>query len=175
MYNNPYFSNYQIQNNLDAINNNIAELEKMKNQLQNRQQSIQQPTNLTQNFQLAPSNNGFMKYANTIDDVNKDIVFGDTPYFSKDMSILWIKTIKGDIKTYELNEIIPRDEKDIQIEYLQSQIEELKGMIKNEKFNTDDNTEQNGANTTKHDETIRKSIEKSESPSIQRVSTSKKR
>jgi len=49
------------------------------------------------------------------------------------MSIVWIKDTKGNIKTYELTEIIPKDEKDIKIEYLQAQIEELKkGMKSNE-------------------------------------------
>ena len=36
----------------------------------------------------------------------------------------------GDIKTYELTEIIPKDDKDIQIELLQTQIEELRKEMK---------------------------------------------
>ena len=48
------------------------------------------------------------------------------------MSVMWFKKANGEIKPYELNEIIPKDNKDLQIEYLQTQIEELKGMIKNE-------------------------------------------
>ncbi len=119
MYNNPYF-NPQIS--LDRINTQIAELEKMKTQMQ---QPIQPPTSLTQNFQIAP-NNSVMKYANNIEEVQKDMVIGDTPYFSKDMSVVWIKNNKGEIKAYTLAEIVQKDEKDIQIEYLQAQIEELK-------------------------------------------------
>lgn len=130
MYNNPYYS-YNPQANIDRINNQIAELEKMKQQIPQQLQ----PTNLTQNFQLAPNNN-VMRYANSMDEVKKDIVIGDTPFFSKDMSVVWIKDIKGSIKTYELKEIIPKDNKDLQIEYLQAQIEELKrGMKKNESDN----------------------------------------
>lgn len=124
------YQNYNQQASIDRINNQMAELEKMKQQLQ--QPQPQQPTNLTQNFQLAPQNRDVIKYASSIDEVNRDMVIGDTPYFSKDMSVVWIKNTKGEIKTYELNEIIPKDEKDLQIEFLQSQIEELKGMIKNE-------------------------------------------
>ena len=102
------------------------------------------------------------------------MVIGDTPYFSKDMSVVWIKNIKGEIKTYELNEIVPKDEKDLQIEYLKSQIEELKGMIKNDTNVTNDATKQSTTDTTKYDEPIRETTQKTESRSIQKISTSKK-
>ena len=138
MYQNPYMSSFNSQANIDRINAQMAELEKMKQQLQQPPQQ-QMPTNLTQNFQLAPTHQGGMRYANTIDDVGKEVVYADMPFFSKDMSVVWIKNNKGDIKTYELKEIIPLDSKDMQIQYLQSQIEELKGMIKNESnANVDD-------------------------------------
>lgn len=128
MYNNPYYNSFNMQQNLDNINNNIAELEKLKQQIQNRQN---QPA-INQTFQLAPTNQNSMRYANTIEDVNKEMVTGDTPFFSKDLSIVWIKNAKGEVKSYELTEIIIKDDKDIMIESLQSQINELKGMIKNE-------------------------------------------
>ena len=138
MYNNPFNTVYTPQANIDRINNQINELERMRSQYQ-QQANQPQPTNLTQNFQLAPVNREVIRYANSIEDVKRDLVIGDTPYFSRDMSILWIKNIKGDIKAYELNEIVEKDEKDIQIEFLQSQIEELKkGMINNAKPNDDD-------------------------------------
>lgn len=128
MYNNSYM-NYSPQASIDRINNQMAELERLKQQLQ----QPQTPTNLTQNFQLAPTNRDVIKYATSIDEVQKDMVVGETPYFSKDMSVVWIKNTKGEIKTYELSEIIPKDNKDMQIEYLQAQIEELKkGMTKYE-------------------------------------------
>lgn len=139
MYNNPYYQSiYNPQANIDRINEQIAQLEKMKQQMQ---QPVQQPqpTNLTQNFQLAPTNHT-MRFVNTIDDVNKEVVYYDTPYFSKDMSVLWVKNAKGDIKSYELNEIIPMDEKDIQIKYLQEQINQMKKeMINNEQYVSNDN------------------------------------
>ena len=124
MYNNPYV--YTPQQNIDRINAQITELENMRNKLQ---QPVQ-PTNLTQNFQLAPNNHGAMRYANSADEVNKEIVYFDTPFFSKDMTVLWVKNAKNEIKTYELNEIVPKDEKDVQIEFLQAQIEELKKGMK---------------------------------------------
>ena len=49
------------------------------------------------------------------------------------MSVVWIKNVKGEIKTYELNEIILKDDKDIKIDFLMAQIEDLKKEItKNE-------------------------------------------
>jgi hypothetical protein len=135
MFNNPFLSSYNAQASIDRINTQIAELEKMKQQLP---QPNGAPTNLTQNFQIAP-NSTTMKYADSIEEVQRDIVVGDTPYFSKDMSVLWIKNTRGDVKSYELNEIIQKDEKDLQIEFLQAQIESMKKeMNKNESSSSDD-------------------------------------
>ena len=125
MYNNPYI-NYNNQPNVERINNQIAELEKMRQQLQ---QPVV-PTNLTQNFQIAPNNHETMKYANSMEEVTKYMVISDTPFFSKDMSVVWIKNTKGEIKTYELNEIVAKDDKDVKIELLMAQIEELKKGLK---------------------------------------------
>lgn len=124
MYNNPY-AIYNPQANIDRINAQISELERMRNQLQQPA-----PTNLTQNFQIAPTNREVIRYASSMEEVQRDMVVGDTPYFSKDMSVVWIKNTKGEIKTYELNEIVAKDDKDIKIEFLQAQIEELKKGIK---------------------------------------------
>lgn len=138
MYNNPFNSVYNPQFNIEKIDNSIAELNKMKNQYQQQMTQSQNPTNLTQNFQLAPVNREVIRYANSIEDVRRDNVIGDTPYFSKDMNVVWIKSINGEIKSYELNEIIQKDDKDIQIDLLKAQIDELKGMINNAKSNDDD-------------------------------------
>lgn len=123
----------------ERIDNEIQKLQQMK-------ANIQQPTPITQNFQLAPTSG--IKYANTLDDVKKEMVYVDTPFFSKDMSVLWFKNSKGEIKTYELNEIIPKDEKDLKIELLQAQIEELKGMIKNESNADDTKSDKNEKSTS---------------------------
>lgn len=171
---NPYMpTSYNPQMTVDKINNQINELERLKSQIP--QNNLQQPTNLTQNFQLAPTNNHTMRYANTIEDVNRENVYFDTPFFSKDMSVLWIKNVKGNIKTYELNEIVPKDEKDLQIEYLQSQIYELKGMINNDADVTNVASKQNATNTAGDDEQIGTTVEKTKSTSIQKVSRSKKK
>ena len=134
MFNNPYLSTYNPQVSIDRINNQIAELEKMKSQIPQAPISQNQPA-INQTFQLAPNNQSSgMKYVNSMDDVSKELVFGDTPFFSKDLSVLWIKNAKGEIKSYELKEIIQKDEKDLQIEFLMAQIKELKeGMTLNAK------------------------------------------
>ena len=164
MYNNPYISTYNAQASIDRINTQIAELEKMKQQLP-QTPVPQSPTNLTQNFQISPSTNtNGIKYANNIEEVERDIVISDTPYFSKDLSVVWIKNTKGDIKAYELNEIVQKDEKDLMIESLQMQIKNLTDSIKEMKENakpiiTDD------------DESIKD--EESSSVSISRTSKTK--
>ncbi|MBR6907734.1 hypothetical protein IKN40_04510 [bacterium] len=162
MYNNPYINSYNPQMTVDRINAQMNDLERLKQQIQQPVQP-QMPTNLTQNFQLAPTNKDVIRYAGSIDEVQRDMVIGDTPYFSKDMSVVWIKNTKGDIKTYELNEIIPKDNKDLQIEYLQAQIEQLrKGMRKYE----------SNANIN---DTITESIEDEKSSNVSTVSKSTKK
>ena len=143
MYNNPYMNNYNQQANIDRINAQMNELEKMKQQLQ---QPVGQPTNLTQNFQISPTNRDVIRYASSIDEVNRDMVIGDTPFFSKDMSVVWIKNAKGEIKTYELTEIIPKDDKDLLITSLQMQIEELRKEIKNNAKSNDDDVNEATSN-----------------------------
>lgn len=166
------------QNIVDQIDGQINQLVGMRNQIKNnnQQQNQQhQPTAINQTFQLAPNGNGGIRYANSIEEVSKETVFFDTPYFSKDLSVLWIKNASGDIKAYELSEIIQKDEKDIQIDLLQEQIEELKGMIKNERNFANDNESKIAEDTTTDDESIGEPIEKNKSASIQRVPTSKKK
>jgi len=135
MYGNPYMNQFTNQMNIDKINKQINDLENLRTQI--TQQPMPQPTSLTQNFQLAPTNREVIRYAASLDEVQKDIVIGDTPYFSKDMSVVWIKNTKGEIKAYSLTEIVQKDEKDLKIEFLQAQLDELKGKMKNESSNAD--------------------------------------
>lgn len=151
--NNPYvrpFNNMISQQSMyEQIDNEINNLQQMKERMKNNanQQQLQQPS-INQTFQLAPTNREVIKYANSIEEVQREAVLGDTPYFSKDMSIVWVKGTNGNIKTYELKEIVPKDEKDMKIEYLQAQIEELKkGMVRNERnSNIDDTTSKSTKN-----------------------------
>lgn len=139
MIGNPYGSIFSTQPNVDRINDQIAQLEAMKKHIQQQPQVT--PTNLTQNFQLTPPSREIVKYAGSMDEVQREIVVGDTPYFSPDMTVVWIKNTKGEIKTYELTEIVPKDQKDIKIELLQAQLEELRKEIKNESITNDTNAD----------------------------------
>lgn len=133
MYQNPYNSQAYIQ-----------ELQNMRERIDKQLQQVtqpQQPTpNINQTFQIAPTpSQAGMRYVGTIEDVNKELVFTDTPFFSKDLSVMWLKNVKGEVKAYELKELVQKDEKDLMIENLQLQIDELKkGMIANAKSVSDD-------------------------------------
>lgn len=176
MYNNPYVRNYNQafnqQNMYDQIDNQINQLQQMREQMKNN--ANQQPA-INQTFQLAPNNLGGLRYFNTIDEVDKEVVYSETPFFSKDMSVLWLKNSKGEIKTYELKEIIPLDDKDVQIQYLQARIDKLEGMIKDEQPIANVNAEQNATDTTTDDDTTGTAVEKVKSASVQKVSGSKKK
>ena len=80
---------------------------------------------ITQNFQLSPINN--FRIVSSKEDVDKEMVLNDTYFLGKDLKDFWIKNSRGDVRSFELKEIIPKDEKDILIENLQKQIEELRG------------------------------------------------
>lgn len=142
---NYYTNNYNQQSMNDRIDNQIAQLQQMKEQMKNNQ-----PTAINQTFQLAPSNHNGMKYADTMEDVAKEQVFIDTPFFSKDMSVLWVKDNKGNIKSYELKEIVPLDEKDMKINFLMAQIEELKKEMKTNESNA--NVNEPSSNTIENEE-----------------------
>lgn len=133
MFNNSYMPNYNQNFNQQSlserIDNQIAQLNQMKDQIKNNQQPA-----INQTFQLASNQSG-IRYANNIDEVQKDMVMMETAYFSKDMSVVWVKNSKGEIKTYELNEVVLKDEKDIKIDFLQAQIEQLKKEMKKNEYN----------------------------------------
>ena len=180
MYGNPYINNYSgnfnPQNMYNRIDEQIAQLQSMKEQIKNTQPTTQnQHPSINQTFQLAPNGNGGIRYVNSIDDVNKETVFMDTPFFSKDLSVMWLKNATGDIKAYELNEIVQKDEKDLQIEFLMAQVNELKGRLDNEQLSSNDYAEQVTTNAPTIDEPVGKSTKTSKPSSISRVPTSTKK
>ncbi len=161
---------YNPQASIDRINNQIAELEKMKSQIP----PIPQPTPITQNFQIATPKDA-MRYANSMDEVQREMVVTDTPYFSKDMAVVWVKNATGNVKTYELKEIVPKDQKDLQIEFLMAQIEELKGKINNEQYDTNDDATNDEGEYTEDDESIGTTTKESKPSSISRISKGKRK
>ena len=138
--NNPmYIQNLQsLQDMRDRIDNQMKQIQ----QQNQTPQPIAQP--ITQNFQLAPTqtNNELeSKYAENIETVRNTFVMKTGVFINKDFSILWIKDVTGNIRTFRTEEVIEMDEKDKEIYQLKKQIEEMKGMISNanESFNSDVN------------------------------------
>lgn len=125
---NPYNSQMYM-NDLQQMRDRIDR------QMQLATQNSQQPTPITQNFQIAPnqSNQG-IKYVNNIDDVKKELVFTDTLFITKDFKQLWFKNTSGEVKTYQLNEVIELDEKDQKIAELEAKIDMLVKERENEQY-----------------------------------------
>lgn len=125
---NPYNSQMYM-NDLQQMRDRIDR------QMQLATQNSQQPTPITQNFQIAPnqSNQG-IKYVNNIDDVKKELVFTDTLFVTKDFKQLWFKNTSGEVKTYQLNEVIELDEKDQKIAELEAKIDMLVKERENEQY-----------------------------------------
>ena len=121
MYGNPYFNNFR----------------------ENQQQPIQNIINTQM-----PLNNLFMaQFLKENEKVEEMFVNHKTAFIDLFKKELKIKDIDGVITTYGL--IPPLDEKDILISKLKKEIEELKGMIVNERSNgnvyaDNESTEQNG-------------------------------
>ena len=132
MFGNPYNA-YNPQITIDKINEQMNELNRIKQQLQQPQQP-----SINQTFQLSPTSSNNIKYVNNIDDVNKELVFNDTPFFTKDLSQMWLKNSKGEIRFFELNEVIKKDDKDLLITSLQMQIEDLRKEMRNNAKSNDE-------------------------------------
>ena len=152
----PYYPNnqYYLQNMQDLQNMKERidrQMQQIQQQNQVQQQPVQQP--ITQNFQLAPNiNNNELesKYVNSIDEVKNTFVIKTGVFLNKDFSILWIKDVTGNIRTFKTEEVFEMDEKDKEILMLKRQIEELKGVINYESDgNNSNNDESNEIKNTK--------------------------
>ncbi len=133
---NNQFYMQDLQSMKDRIDNQMKQLQ----QQSQMQQPVQQP--ITQNFQLAPNptNNELEgKYANNIDEVKNTFVMKTGVFVNKDFSVLWVKDVTGNIRTFSTEEVVEMDEKDREILMLRKEIENMKGMIEyaNESNNTD--------------------------------------
>lgn len=125
MYGNNYYPQYYQQELLNMRDR----IDKQLQQAQSHPQQNQVP--ITQNFQLAPTQNqNGIKYVNSIDDVKKELVFSDTLFVDKGFTNLWFKNASGEVKTYELKEIVEMDEKDRKIAELMGKIDMLEKEMK---------------------------------------------
>ena len=128
-----YMQNMQdLQNMKERIDNQMKQMQQLN---QNQMQQQPTPTNLTQNFQLAPNTNNNeleSKYVNSIDEVKGIFVMKTGVFLNKELNTLWIKNTNGDIRTFELNELVEIDPKDREIAILKQELEKMKEMISNE-------------------------------------------
>ena len=155
----PYYQNNQYyMQNMQDLQNMREKIDRQMQQMQqfNQNQMQQQPvpTNLTQNFQLAPnSNNNELesKYVNNIDEVKGIFVMKTGVFLNKELNTLWIKNTNGDIRTFSLEEIVEIDPKDKEIQMLRNELQRMKEMIANESNgnSTDLNGEHENKNASK--------------------------
>lgn len=149
---NPYYPNNAyymqslqgLQQQRDVLDNQIRQMQ------QNQQQT--QPTNLTQNFQLAPQQNvGDLEgqFAENIEDVRSKFVTKTGLFITRDFSRLWIKDTSGNIRIFDIEEHIELDDKDKEIEMLKKQINDLKEVMENANANTINTTSNNEPNESK--------------------------
>lgn len=133
----PYYPNNQIymqnmqdlQNMREKIDNQMRQMQQLN---QNQMQQQPQIPQVNQTFQLAPnpsSNELESKYVNNIDEVKGIFVMKTGVFLNKELNTLWIKNTNGDIRTFELNEIIPQDPKDIEINNLKRELQRMREMI----------------------------------------------
>lgn len=136
----PYYQNnqYYMQNmqDLQSMKERIdKQMQQMQQFNQNQMQNQQPIPQINQSFQLAPnpSNNELeSKYVNNIDEVKGIFVMKTGVFLDKELNNLWIKNTNGDIRTFELNEVIETDPKDVEINNLKKELERMKEMISNE-------------------------------------------
>ena len=70
-----------------------------------------------------------MKHVNSIEDAEKELTVVETAFVTNDYTQLFIKNAKGEIRTFDMFEVIPKDEKDEIIEQLRSENNKLKGRV----------------------------------------------
>lgn len=139
-------------NQLSAIDRQILEERNKINELEKQriQAQYSQPTILNQTIQAVPSSTG-IRYAESIDDVNREMVFTDTLFINKDFTNMWYKTPQGKVRPFLLQEIVPKDEKDLRIESLEKQVREL---LEERKEDANKYTGDNAATTSSVSESI---------------------
>lgn len=134
---NPYNPNYimqEWQNMKDKIDRNMQNYQQVQNQFMQPQQ--QAP--ITQNFQIAPQTNPSelqSAYVNNIDEVRNIFMTKNGIFVNKELTSAWFKDTEGKIKTYSLIEVIEKDEKDVEIERLKDEINQMRTLLlqKNDK------------------------------------------
>ena len=154
----PYYANSQLyMQNMQDLQNMREKIDRQMQQMQqlNQNQMQQQPQipQVNQTFQLAPNptNNELeSKYANNIDEVRNTFVMKTGVFVNKDFTSMWVKTTDGNIKTYELNEVIQQDPKDVEINNLKQELQRMREMINYDNKSDVDNTDYDESNESKN-------------------------
>lgn len=125
----PYMNQSVYEQNLENI---IQQANGQLQQLRNRPT----PTNLTQNFQITPQNstpNDLQSaYVSGAEEVKNIFMTKNGIFVDKGLTNLWFKNTEGNIRTFTLQEVVQKDEKDLEIEKLKKQLEDLKKKGKKE-------------------------------------------
>ena len=141
----PYYPNNQyymqnmqdLQNMKERIDKQMQQMQQFnQNQVQNQQPIPQPQPQIHQSFQLAPQNSFSeiqAKYVSDINDVKNTFVMSLGMFLNKEMTTLWLKNINGEIRTFSLNEIIEQDPKDIEINNLKQELENMKLLVSENK------------------------------------------
>ena len=148
----PYYQNNQFY--MQDLQNMRDKIDRQMQQMQQLNQQQQQPIpQVTQNFSIAPTQNNTSeleaKYVNNIDEVKNTFVMKTGVFINKDFTSMWLKTTDGNIKTYELNEVIQQDPKDVEINNLKRELEKMREMINYANKSDVDNTNDDGADESK--------------------------
>lgn len=125
---------YNFDRQIQEKKNELAELEKQKIQAQ-----FAQPAIFNQTIQAGPQPSG-IRFAESIDEVKREMIFLDTLFVNRAFTNMWYKTPTGVIKTYLLEEFVPKDAKDVKIEKLENELRELKEQKNYESSSTNDSS-----------------------------------
>lgn len=118
MYGNPYMPQY---NPTQSIDRQIEELQNLKTRYS------QPPVTNIINTQTPNISEFEARYLKENEKVDEIIIQRKTAFIDLKNSKLSIKEINGDITTYDI--LVPKDEKDLKIENLESKIKELEAKI----------------------------------------------
>lgn len=139
MNNYPYYNNYYANRGTQDMKNLQDMRDQIDRQMQDlqmrQQQQLMQPQQpqINQTFQLSnpqQSLNDFdSKYAESLDEVKNTLVFKNSIFVNKDMDTMWFKDTSGNTKTFALTEVVEKDSKDVEIENLKEQLNEMKAIL----------------------------------------------
>lgn len=123
---NPYNQNLYLQD-LQAMRDRIDRT------MQSYQQIQPQQAPITQNFQITPQtqnpNELQSAYVNSIDEVKNIFMTKNGVFVNKDLTSAWFKDTEGKVRTFSLIEVIEKDEKDVEIEKLKNEINQMRTLL----------------------------------------------